>query len=143
MVYISSFTYCDSIQTEMTPQGPRNQIVNPLQVLAPIAVPGNYSFAIACNIAGFDTMQENLVRIKFISPNGQVLNDTGDIKLPLSEQHKPEKLGVMQFNLDMRNLVLSEIGLYSTRIFVNNEQIGEYKIQVIVGDKQWLQQNDQ
>ena len=50
MVYISSFTYCDSIQTEMTPQGSINQIVNPLQVLAPIAVPGNYSFAIACNI---------------------------------------------------------------------------------------------
>ena len=63
MVYISSFTYCDSIQTEMTPQGPRNQIVNPLQVLAPIAVPGNYSFAIACNIAGFDAKQENCVRI--------------------------------------------------------------------------------
>ena len=129
MVYISSFTYCDSIQTEMTPQGPRNQIVNPLQVLAPIAVPGNDSFAIACNIAGFDTMQENCVRIQFTSPNGQVLNDTGDIKFQLPvEQLKRDKLGVMQFNLDMRNLVLSEVGLYSTRVLVNGEQIGEYKI---------------
>lgn len=136
MVYISSFTYCDSIQTEMTPQGPRNQIVNPLQVLAPIAVPGNYSFAISCNIAGFDATQENCVRIKFISPDGQVLNDTGDIKFQLPvEQLKLDKLGVMQFNLDMRNLVLSEVGLYSTRVVVNDEQIGEYKIQVIVGDR--------
>lgn len=136
MVYISSFTYCDSIQTEMTPQGPRNQIVNPLQVLAPIAVPGNYSFAISCNIAGFDAMQENCVRIQFISPNEQVLNDTGDIKFQLPvEQLKQDKLGVMQFNLDMRNLVLSEVGLYSTRVVVNDEQIGEYKIQVIVGDR--------
>ena len=65
MIYISSFTYCDSIQTEMTPQGPRNQIVNPLQMLAPIAIPSNYSFAIACNIAGFDATKENSVRIQF------------------------------------------------------------------------------
>lgn len=61
MAYISSFTYCDSIQMEMTPQGPRNQIVNPLQVLAPIAIPGNYSFAIACNVAGFDVEKENII----------------------------------------------------------------------------------
>lgn len=71
MIYISSFTYCDSIQTEMTPQGPRNQIVNPLQMLAPIAIPSNYSFAIACNIAGFDATKENSVRIQFISPSGK------------------------------------------------------------------------
>ena len=46
-----------------------------------------------------------------------------------------DKPSVMQVNLDMRNLILSEVGLYSTKFFVNNEQIGEYKIQVIVGDK--------
>lgn len=136
MAYISSFTYCDTIQTEMTPQGPRNQIVNPLQVLAPIAVPGNYSFAIACNIAGFDATKENCVRIQFVSSSDQIVNDTGDVKfqLPL-DQIEIDKPSVMQFNLDMRNLVLSEIGLYSTKVFVNNEQIGEYKIQVIVGDR--------
>lgn len=42
MEYISSFTYCDTIQTEMTPQGPQQQIVKPLQVLTPIAIPGNF-----------------------------------------------------------------------------------------------------
>ena len=117
MIYISSFTYCDSIQTEMTPQGPRNQIVNPLQMLAPIAIPSNYSFAIACNIAGFDATKENSVRIQFISPSGQVLNDTGEVKFQLPvEQLKLDKLGVMQFNLDMRNLVLREVGVYSTKV---------------------------
>ena len=136
MIYISSFTYCDSIQTEMTPQGPRNQIVNPLQMLAPIAIPSNYSFAIACNIAGFDATKENSVRIQFISPSGQVLNDTGEVKFQLPvEQLKLDKLGVMQFNLDMRNLVLREVGVYSTKVLVNGEHIGEYKIQVIVGEE--------
>lgn len=136
MIYISSFTYCDSIQTEVTPQGSRNQIINPLQVLAPIAVPGNYSFAIACSIAGFDVNRENSVRIKFVSSSDQLLNDTGDIKLQFPiEQIKSGKLGAMQFNIDMRNLVFDEVGLYSTKIFVNDEKIGEYKIQVIVGDR--------
>lgn len=137
MVYISSFTYCDSIQMEMTPQGPRNQIVNPLQVLAPIAIPGNYSFAIACNVAGFDVAKENSVRIQFVSSSNQILNDTGDIKFQIPiDQIKLDKPSVMQFNLDLRNLILHEVGLYSTKVFVNDEQIGEYKIQVIVGDRE-------
>lgn len=135
MAYISSFTYCDSIQMEMTPQGPRNQIVNPLQFLAPIAIPGNYSFAIACNVAGFDAKKENSVRIQFVSSANQVLNDTGDIKFQLpADQSRSAKPNVMQFNIDLRNLILNETGLYATKVFVNNEQIGEYKIQVIKGD---------
>ena len=137
MAYISSFTYCDSIQMEMTPQGPRNQIVNPLQVLAPIAIPGNYSFAIACNVAGFDVEKENSVRIQFVSSSNQIVNDTGDIKFQIPiNQIKVDKPSVMQFNLDMRNLIIHEVGLYSTKVFVNGEQIGEYKIQVIVGDRE-------
>ena len=137
MAYISSFTYCDSIQMEMTPQGPRNQIVNPLQVLAPIAIPGNYSFAIACNVAGYDVKKENSFRIQFVSSSNQILNDTGDIKFQIPiDQIKVDKPSVMQFNLDMRNLIIHEVGLYSTKVFVNGEQIGEYKIQVIVGDRE-------
>lgn len=137
MAYISSFIYCDSIQMEMTPQGPRNQIVNPLQVLAPIAIPGNYSFAIACNVAGFDVEKENSVRIQFVSSSNQILNDTGDIKFQIPiDQKKLDKPSVMQFNLDLRNLIFHEVGLYSTKVFVNGEQIGEYKIQVIVGDRE-------
>lgn len=135
MAYISSFTYCDSIQMEMTPHGPRNQIVNPIQILAPIAIPGNYSFAIACSVAGFDVQKENSVRIQFVSSGNQILNDTGDIKIQVPiGQIKSDKPGVMQFNLDLRNLILREVGLYSTKVFINGEQIGEYKIQVIVGD---------
>ncbi len=135
MIYVSSFLYCDSIQTEMTPQGPRNQIVNPLQVLAPVAIPGNYSFAIACNVAGFDATKENTVRIQFVSPQGKILNDTGEIKIKLPiESVRSDKPSVMQFNMDLRNIVLSETGVYSTRVLVNDEIVGEYKIQVLLGE---------
>lgn len=79
MVYISSFTYCDKIQTEMTQQGPQRQIVTPLQVLMPIALPGNFSFSIAFSIAGFDATQENKVNITFSDQNNNILYDTGDV----------------------------------------------------------------
>ena len=135
MEYISSFIYCDSIQTEITPQGPKPQIVNPLQVLAPIAIPSNYSFAVACNLAGFNAEIENCVRLQFVSPSQQVIYDTSNInfKIP-TEQLQAGKPAAMQFNLDLRNLVLRECGLYSTKVYFNSNPIGEYKIEVIVGE---------
>ncbi len=54
MAKISTFVYYDSINTELTPDGPRHQLVNPLQVLSPVSLPGNFSFAISCGISGLD-----------------------------------------------------------------------------------------
>lgn len=136
MEYISSFTYCDTIQTEMTPQGPQQQIVKPLQALMPIAIPGNFSFAIACSIAGFDTTKENIVKIVFSDPSENVLYDTGEVKFQLPpDQIKSSGIASMQFNIDVRNLVFREVGLYSTKVMFNNNALGEYKIQVIVGEQ--------
>lgn len=135
MEYISSFTYCDNIQIEITPQGPQMKILNPLQVLAPVAIPGNYSFSIVCNAAGFDTAKENYVRMQFLSPNGQILHDTGKIEFQIpKEQIETDKPIVMQFHMDMRNLVFRETGLHTTKVYVNDQEIGEYKIPVIVGE---------
>ncbi len=134
MAFVSSFTYCDNIQGELTPQGPRNKIMNPLQVIAPIAIPGNYSFAVACAIAGFNENEINSVRMKFMTEKGNVINDTGDISFQIPpEIIKANQPATMQFNLDFRNLVLPEQGVYSTVVFANGEKIGEYKIPVIKG----------
>jgi len=136
MEYISSFTYCDSIQTEMTPQGPRQQIVKPLQALTPVAMPGNFTFAIACSIAGFDATKENSVDIEFLDPNGSILYDTGEVKFQIPpSQIKAGGITSMQFNIDIRNLVFKEVGLYSTKVMFNKKELGEYKIQAIVGEK--------
>lgn len=135
MEYISSFTYCDTIQTQMTQQGPQQQIIKPLQVLTPVAIPGNFSFAIACSITGFDTSKENTVKIIFLDPHSKVLYDTGEVKFQLPpEQIKENGIASMQFNIDIRNLVFSETGLYSTKVIFNTKELGEYKIQVIVGE---------
>ena len=131
MAYISSFVYCDDIQTDFTPTGPVSRIVKPLQVLAPIAVPSNYSFAISYNIEGFDADKENTVQVQFVSPDGKVLQDTGTVKF----QVPPEQIGVgrqgsMQFNLDMRNIILDKVGLYATKILLDGKEIGKYSIEV-------------
>ena len=135
MEYISSFTYCDTIQTQMTPQGPQQQIIRPLQSLTPIAIPGNFSFAIACSITGFNASKENEVQIIFSDPNNNVLYDTGKVKFQLPpEQIKENESASIQFNIDTRNLIFRAIGLYSTKVMLNNKELGEYKIQVIAGE---------
>ena len=111
-------------------------MVNPLQVLAPVAIPGNYSFSISYNLAGFDPTKENKVRLEFISPSNKIIYDTNDINFQIpKEKLNLDKPAVMQFNLDIRNLVFREKGLYTTKIQVNSEEVGEYKIEVIVGDQ--------
>lgn len=135
MAYISSFTYCDSIQPEMTPQGIKPQIIRPLQMLTPVALPSNYSFAIAFSIIDFDITKENNIRILFISPTNKIINDTNNIKFKIPEKNiLPNQPNIMQFNLEMRNVIFREKGMYSTQIFVNEEKIGEYKIAVVAGE---------
>lgn len=135
MEYISSFTYCDTIQTEMTPEGQQQKIVNPLQALMPVAIPSNFSFAIACSVVGFDTNKENIIQILFLDPNNNALYDTGEVKFQVPpDQIKVSGVTGMQFNIDIRNLIFREEGLYSTKVIFNHKDLGEYKIQVIVGE---------
>lgn len=141
MAYISTFTYCDTIQTEMTPQGPKHQIMNPLQVLAPIAIPGNFSFSIACNISGFEIETENVIRLTFEDLNSEILYDTGEVKFQIPiEQVQGNGVPGIQFNIDIRNIIFKEIGLCTTRVNFNGEELGNYKIQVIKGEFKWVLQ---
>jgi len=131
---ISSFVYCDNIQTEYTPQGPIAKIVNPLQVITPYAIPGNYSFAISCNINGLDVTKTNDVQIRCTAPNGDDVYDTGIIHIQLPrEEVIPDKPGALQFNLDLRNIVIKEAGTYETKVLLNGAVIGSYRIDVVAG----------
>ena len=135
MEYISSFIYCDNITIEMTQHGPVHRIMNPIQVLNPIALPSNYSFAIACNIAGLELEAEYKLRIVFSGPDGEILKDTNDIPVKLPKVGDKEKKGFMQFNLDFRNVVLRKADLYTTKVYINGKLFGEYKIDVIASGK--------
>ena len=133
--FVTSFTYCDNIQTELTPQGQKTNIFNPLNVLAPVAIPGNYSFAISCAIAGLKEAEQNTVQMQFVTESGNVINDTGVIPIQMPPKNAGQNQpAVLQFNFDLRNLVLPEEGAYTTRVYANGEMIAEYKILVIKGE---------
>lgn len=137
MAYISSFVYCDNIQQGMAAdRTPMTHILNPLQVLKPVSLPGNFSFSIMCNVSGFDIQQENVFNLQFVSPNGDVLQDTGDIPLKLPQEviAQKKKANAMQMCMDFRNIVIREYGEHKTIVKMNNEVIGEFRIPVIEGD---------
>ena len=131
MPFVSSFIYCDGITMIMTPQGPKEQLGPQLQAITPIALPGNYSFSIVCGLDDLDRNKASRIRIKFIAPNEAVLYDTGNIEVaPVTNKQEEKKNHGLQFNLEMRNLVFHTEGTYATKVFVDNEEIGEYKIKV-------------
>ena len=137
VAYISSFVYCDNIQQGTTADNkPMTHILNPLQVLSPDSLPGNFSFSIMCNISGFDAEQENVFNLQFISPIGEVIQNTGDIpiKLPVEVLAQQKKPNAMQMCMDFRNVVIREYGEHVTVIRMNDDVIGEFRIPVIEGD---------
>lgn len=76
------------------------------------------------------------MQIIFLSPGGQIINDTREIEFQMENRgvDDQDSSDAMQFNLELRNIILREKGIHTTKIFFNGELIGEYKIKVIVGE---------
>lgn len=133
MAYISSFAYCDSFRTEIAPDGKQQQLFIPLQLIRPVSLPSNYSFVIICNIVGLDTAKENYIKIQFITSSGKIIVQTENVKVQIPEATSGVQPDIMQFNLDIRNIVIDEYGDFTTKIFLNEEILGEYKIPIRQG----------
>lgn len=132
--YISSFTYCESIQAQATPQGDQTQIVGPLQVLNPLVVPSHFSFSIAFGIVGIVPEQENILVLKIQSPTGDEIYATPEVHLNMpSNSDGIRKVSTLQFNLDLRNLFFAVEGTYRTTVSLNGVIMGEYPIEVLAG----------
>lgn len=130
MPFVSSFTYCDGVNTIMTPQGPKNQLGMQLQAITPVAIPGNFTFSIVCGIADIKG-KDNKIRIQFVDIDGNTMYDTQDIVLPpAAEENLKVKSQGVQFNLEMRNTVFNKEGIYATKILINGTEAGVYKIPV-------------
>jgi len=131
MAYISSFVFCDSVQPTPTPQGIQTQVMNPLSSFRPVALPGNFSFAILCILGGLDTTKDIMFKVEFIAPDGEIAGHVAEFPIALSQQtpladgKKPEEI---QVNLDVRNMVLSQEGTYAARVYLDEGLLGEYKI---------------
>lgn len=133
MAFVSSFIYCDTVQPQITPAGLQYQILNPLQVLSPVAIPGNFSFSIACNISDFAIEQNHSVEISFKDPKGNLIGNPIKVEFGVEQLDQTKgKVNGLQVNLDMRNVVLKEEGVYTTEVAFDHVVIGEYKIRAII-----------
>lgn len=134
MAFVSSFIYCDNLQQNATDSGIQTTPVNPIQVLLPVSIPGNYSFAIACNISDIDPKKDKSVSILFIDPDGKAvspeLNAKIDFPAEMTSQNDDCNL---QLTLDLRNVIFMKEGIYSTVVKVGAKKIGEYRIRVKKG----------
>lgn len=132
MVYVSSFTYCDSIQTQILPdKGVISRINNPLVALRPVSIPGNFSFALSFNIMGFEPSEKHQIIAEFRAPNGESQRIL-DLEATNAKPRNND-IPVMHIDIDIRNYVLNTEGTYETSVIFDGEEIGKYNIEVMKG----------
>lgn len=138
MPRISTFMYSERVETNN--QGQMN-IANPLLALNPMYIPGMFSFCITFGVIGFDQQMDHSLRILFLSPieGEDPIIDTKS--LPISPGNfprkeiglPPEQKGTV-FNLDFRNVVFKNEGLYKTQVYFDGDLLGEYPIYARAGE---------
>lgn len=112
---------------EMTPN-----LVAPQIALRPRFVPGNFSFALSVGISGVDLQKENRMRFTITTPEGRLLQDSGETelpKIPIKDTMPAEYQGFV-INMDIRNLVIENEGAYSFALYINGECIGTHTIPI-------------
>lgn len=131
MLKITSFVYCSAI--EQAPNGPALRGI--LQFLAPKMLPTEYSFSVSFGVFDLGNMENLKVRYIFKDPDGEIINDTNHVDIPLSKDMQQHNHIGMQLNLDLKNVVLSKQGEYCSEVYINEKLAGKYPIDVILQEK--------
>lgn len=138
MASLENFIYCLSTE-RVDSSGGVGSNINAMGILATITpeyVPGSFSFSIIFTILGVDiTRADNSVRMEFKKVGDEKsLVDTGTTNLPAMPENDdielPEKYKGLNMSIDCRNIVFESEGLYVTKIYFNNDFIGEKQIYV-------------
>lgn len=121
---LSTFMLFESMQ--QLPQG--CQLVNPLPVILPISIPGNYSFVLAFTAFGITSSDDHIVSLALECPNGTIIKLLDDQRItPPSPINSPTKAaahpnGAIAMNLDIRNFPFNEEGVYKFIIIVDDKR---------------------
>lgn len=134
MPHITTFMYSEGHFQENTPNGPKPHVVAPLLVLTPFFIPGTLSFSVTLGILEVDIERENKLNLKFINPVGEIIIDTGELKLPIINDPNifslPQDMRGMTLCVGFQNAVFRTEGTYKTQVFFNEELLGEFPIKV-------------
>lgn len=123
MAQLSMFMIFESIQ-----QVEQNcQLNNPIAIIQPEAIPGNFSFVIAFNVFDVTPQKESVVSVAFISPTGvktELIHEE-KVSLPFrGGENEPlsNRKNAISMNLDVRNFPFQEEGIYTFSVVLNGEE---------------------
>jgi hypothetical protein len=137
MPRISTFMYSEGSGHEALPSGEqRLHVVQPLHIFTPIFVPGTFSFSVVFGILDIDTDKDYNLRFTFESPvkTEELLIDTGLIHLPRTNDPKvmdlPKDMRGIMMNLGFQNVIFRNDGTYTSKVYFDNQILGEFPIKV-------------
>lgn len=135
MARLTNFIYCLNAERIAAPDG-SGESMNArgvLPVITPEFVPGTFSFSIIFSIQGIDIGNSNTMQILFLKED-KALVDSGVITIPpmtnLKEDGLPMEYKGLNMSMDLRNVVFEKEGVYTTKIILNKEEIGDNPIYV-------------
>lgn len=135
MESISQFTYCEKIQTTVTPDGKiSKQYITPLTEISPAFFPTHYSFAIAFTISNIKPDQTNNLELTFQDPLGEKVESLSiEHCTPPPEIIKPDKERYSTtVEVELTNVVLKRPGTYTTKIAFNHREIGSFGLDILL-----------
>lgn len=132
MAKLFSFTLCDSINNQLTPDGTVPTLIAPQIALRPQYVPGNFSFGLAIGMSEIDLHISNKLNLVIKSPGGNMIHDSGVIDLPIvsKDDTLPQEYQGFMICIDIRNLAISCEGEYVFTFNLNGEYVAEKSVPI-------------
>ncbi|MFP7483397.1 hypothetical protein SFC65_04490 [Priestia filamentosa] len=98
-------------------------IKKPYNTIAPISIPGNFSFVMVFSVIELEEKEDYSVEIKGQDPNGKNIIEPQniDFSLPSDERFKDRPIGSASFNLTYTNTVFEVEGTYTFTVTVNGK----------------------
>ncbi len=108
------------------------QLIGPIIGIKPKFIPSEYSFTITIGFIDIDLTVENVLRMVFKAPSGDIVFDTGEGTVPpaTKETTLPQSAQGVIITLPLMNISFSEEGTYLLDIIWNGECLDTHDIPV-------------
>lgn len=135
MAKVTMFVLCDHIENIPAQQGQITHLVAPQVALRPAYIPGSFSFGLAVGVQGINLSQVNKIKFKILTPNSDVIQESTEEAIPVigQEDSLPVEFHGFVLNLDIRNLVVKDEGIYKFILFVNGDPLEAQNIPIYRG----------
>lgn len=127
MVTLTNFVYCADSQLSSDLNA-----INALNVLCALKsdyLPGVITFSVVFQLLGVDNEKENKIKLVFQQDFGtkEILFNSGEIIIPKVKKDEINGKNLTSINLrfEFENIIFKENGLYSTKIYLDDELLGE------------------